>query len=634
MRGRYYKTLPLFILVTVAAYQLRLWQLDALALWFDEGVSITFGIIPLSDLAAVTRLFDDTNPPAYRALLGMLMHFFGVTAFAARYVSVIFGVLSVVTVYAIVRALQFRPRVATAASLMMAFAPVQVFFSREAKAYTLVQFCLLILALLWLRLFPLGKTQSRLPQTGRQRAAVILAIWLPALIAFGSHYLSILMLVTINFWMLGWLINYQHKRPEAAAIPAAALFWVGAQLAAVGAWMPWVLATADRALAGTQSAIEAEGHTGQPLTAFLDDMLTELIAGPTVDLAIGSAFLLVSFMGVSMVQKKGVRWVLGAWLFWPLVLGFAVQRFMPFFFPRFILYLSPGLFIAAVLMLTRDTQPAYRYAQAAFSIGIATLFVAGLAGVYGLPNPQLDLREAVAHLEEHLGPDDALIYSYSWQPGMVEAYLSPTSNRPTYYPSFFDSDQFGAQIDSILTTHDQTWLLTYQIAAETPSNDVGVWLLENAATAGSEWFGENQLTPFLPAAPEPTERDCYTFDDDSISLCAPLVEEPEPGATLLQLHLEWKTSTPIERNLIAFVHLLATDEQVPVAQSDGLPANGLRPTFTWEPDEIIIDRRVFMLPADPGDYLLCAGLYNADSQERVTFDGEGDCAPFGTVTVR
>lgn len=634
MRKSYLRSLPWVVIILILAFQLRVWQLDARALWFDEGVSLTFAITPIGDVTALHRLFDDTNPPVYRVFLGLTTHFFGVSVFAARYVSVLFGVLGVAVVYALSRSFRLSERVAVVALLVMAVAPVQVFYSREAKGYMLVQFCVLIVAFIWLRLFPLGTTHSRLPRRWFERVVLLVLIWLPTAAAFGSHYMSAIMLITINLWMLGWLINYQYKRPHATPIPFASLLWLSSQLLAVLTWVPWIVVTADRALAGAQSAVLAEGATSRGLTLFLNEMLSELVLGPTVELAIGSIFFLVAFMGVGMVKQSPVRWVIASWLFWPLVLGFAIQRFIPFFFPRFILFLSPGLFIAVVLVITRETQIEYRFAQAALSVGLAGIFFVGLVGIYSEPEPSPDLRVLTQHLEENLTPSDALIYSYSWQPGMVAAYLPAMAHSPEYYPSFFDADQFGSQIESILQTHSQTWLLTYQIGAETPSNDVGHWLLENGATAGSNWFADNQLTAFLSPVESLADQGCHSFSDAVISLCAPVIEDSRQAESALQLKLEWQTQTEIEANLIAFVHLLQSEGQPPVAQSDGLPANGLRPTFTWQPEETIVDRRVFRLPAEAGDYQLCAGLYDAESQERVAFDGEGDCAPLGQITVR
>lgn len=56
----------------------------------------------------------------------------------------------------------------------------------------------------------------------------------------------------------------------------------------------------------------------------------------------------------------------------------------------------------------------------------------------------------------------------------------------------------------------------------------------------------------------------------------------------------------------------------PVAQHDGTPAAGVRPTSGWQPGEVVSDPHTLDLPADltAGDYLLIAALYDPDDPTR------------------
>ena len=64
-----------------------------------------------------------------------------------------------------------------------------------------------------------------------------------------------------------------------------------------------------------------------------------------------------------------------------------------------------------------------------------------------------------------------------------------------------------------------------------------------------------------------------------------------------------------------------------VAQQDNVPVEGLAPTDTWTPGELIRDPYRLMLPQDlaPGVYQLLVGLYDADGRRTVTL-------PDGTET--
>ena len=56
-----------------------------------------------------------------------------------------------------------------------------------------------------------------------------------------------------------------------------------------------------------------------------------------------------------------------------------------------------------------------------------------------------------------------------------------------------------------------------------------------------------------------------------------------------------------------------------VAQADGPPARGGRPTSQWQAGETVIDSRQIALPADlpAGDYTLVFGMYRWPSLERL-----------------
>jgi uncharacterized membrane protein len=99
----------------------------------------------------------------------------------------------------------------------------------------------------------------------------------------------------------------------------------------------------------------------------------------------------------------------------------------------------------------------------------------------------------------------------------------------------------------------------------------------------------------------------------------------------LPVELYWQAASRLEREWSVFLHLVGPDGQL-VAQRDGPPASGARPTTTWQPDEVIVDRRIVAIPADlpAGDYRLLAGLYDPTTGSRLGPPGE-DTAVAGSV---
>ncbi|UCG23150.1 MAG: glycosyltransferase family 39 protein [Chloroflexota bacterium] len=87
------------------------------------------------------------------------------------------------------------------------------------------------------------------------------------------------------------------------------------------------------------------------------------------------------------------------------------------------------------------------------------------------------------------------------------------------------------------------------------------------------------------------------------------------GRDALLVGLYWAAESRPELELIAFVHLLDDDDNL-VAQHDGIPGVGFRPTSTWNPGEIIADWHWIELPEETGVSSLRIGLYDAVTGER------------------
>jgi hypothetical protein len=96
-----------------------------------------------------------------------------------------------------------------------------------------------------------------------------------------------------------------------------------------------------------------------------------------------------------------------------------------------------------------------------------------------------------------------------------------------------------------------------------------------------------------------------------------------PGESLL-LTLWWQALADLGDERSVLMHLLDRNG-VKVAQADGVPARGARPTSQWRAGDTIIDTHQLALPAElpPGDYTLAFGMYRWPSLERLALrDGE------------
>lgn len=115
---------------------------------------------------------------------------------------------------------------------------------------------------------------------------------------------------------------------------------------------------------------------------------------------------------------------------------------------------------------------------------------------------------------------------------------------------------------------------------------------------------------------------------------------PPPQDGSLDITLYWQALASPGEPATAFVHLLNPEGQL-VAQNDVPPANGLYPTWAWQPGEVVLSYHRLALPAGlpPGEYSLLAGLYHPADGARLPVQNAdnqplpNDAAPIGRVSL-
>jgi uncharacterized membrane protein len=123
-------------LVLLLAFAVRVWELDARALWLDEGMEYW---VATSALPHILNSVRDgiQDPPLYSVLLHFWMRL-GTDVFVLRYPSVCFGVVSVLGVMVIGHRLS-GPAVGLAAGAVMAILPPAIRYSQEIGQYALME---------------------------------------------------------------------------------------------------------------------------------------------------------------------------------------------------------------------------------------------------------------------------------------------------------------------------------------------------------------------------------------------------------------------------------------------------------------------------------------------------------------
>ena len=102
----------------------------------------------------------------------------------------------------------------------------------------------------------------------------------------------------------------------------------------------------------------------------------------------------------------------------------------------------------------------------------------------------------------------------------------------------------------------------------------------------------------------------------------------------IEVGLRWQATVRPRANYSVFVHLL-DGSGTTVAQHDGWPAAGGRPTSGWQPGEVVDDHHALLTAVSlaPGRYQLETGLYDAAGVRLALDSGAGTSKVIGMVEV-
>jgi mannosyltransferase len=124
------------IVVILIGFALRLFRLGAQSLWYDEGVSWYVATMP--PLQAIRWTAADIQPPLYYLLQWGWIRLAGQSEFALRYLSAIFGLLVIPLMWLLGKHVFRSLKAENIAACLAAVSPLVVYYSQEARMYTLL----------------------------------------------------------------------------------------------------------------------------------------------------------------------------------------------------------------------------------------------------------------------------------------------------------------------------------------------------------------------------------------------------------------------------------------------------------------------------------------------------------------
>lgn len=652
----------LFVLaaILILAAILRFNQIGAQSLWYDEGNSAR--IAERSAQLIVEGAAGDIHPPLYYLLLKAWRAAFGPSEAGLRSFSAACGVLTVLFAYLIGRDL-FGRRAGLIAAFLLAIAPFAVYYAQEARMYALLALC--AAASTWAVL----SFSLRSPNP-RSKAVFVVLYVLATAAGLWTHYAYPFVMAAQAACVAGFLVfdgrpTVDHDRESADTGRKSLVIYLASTLAAVVLFLPWAPIAVRQVLGW---GVEREAYSLGP--AALDayraivvgrTLPPEAAAVPVLTFSVAAllGLLLPSRLGFESDRRRSLigRLAMLTMAALPMALLFLVGLYRESYLKFLLVSVLPlcalagrGVVALAARVSAWATSPnpntpsrAHAALAAVLALALAALFAPSLANMYGDPAyARDDYRGIHARISAGARPDDAVIFI---APNQWEVYtyyqgddrgLFPVAYRPATY------DQVARQLEAIAAGHERLFVLYFGERDADPEGWYESWLGNNAFKAGETWSGDVRLATYHRPVADGVLREgsAGARFGDAIALDGARGAFGDAAAgDVIPVELTWRAEGEIASRYAGFVHIGPPDA-APVAQNDGEPAAGYRPTDTWAPGERVVDRRGAWIPpgTPPGTYGVYVGLYDPATGARLPISRDGNVAgdrlQIGAVTIR
>lgn len=407
----------MILLVLIVALFLRLILLDQ-SLWLDEAINVV-NAKNLDFLSFVSRYpIGDFHPPLYFALLWIWGHVFDFSEISVRIPSVILGVATVWLSYLLGKDF-FGKKVGIISALLLAVSPLHVYYSQEARMYSLSAFVCI------LSFYFLIKTLESKKWTIFYILSLCLVLY--------SDYLCYL-IFPAQFAYVIWCEGKKVKIILSSML-ISALFLLP--------WMPifWqqlsIGKNAAQSLTGWLKVVGGANIKELGLI-FIKTVIGKVSIYNKVLYGLVAAILsaLYGLILVNALSKFDNKTkLLVCWVVLPVVLAFIVSIYLPILAYFRMIFIIPGFYLLVGLGLTRLPNALFK-----ITLGLVVgVSIISLSSFY--LNPQFqreDWKKAVAQIDNLASKNGLIIFEDSNLPAPFVYYsrnLSPASAGLTSIPA-------------------------------------------------------------------------------------------------------------------------------------------------------------------------------------------------------
>ena len=453
-----------------AAFVVRIISIQAQGLWRDEVDQWRFALEPWPVLwQHFTQI--GWNGPLFSPMLRGWLRLTGDSVFAMRYLSLLFGILSIALLYTLGKHL-LDEKVAVLSAALMTFSPYMIWYAQEIKMYT--WFVLLVLLALY--------ALCRAGRDHHWRWWLLLSS--TCLLLFYSHILGPLLVPILGVWA-GYVFRDKPK------------IWLGLLIGGLSLALlslPLLLWQVPLALQARETGFP-HYTLGQMIGTLLNgwcaglyqaDLLHENLALYSL-----SAFVILGLAGCVelFIRQRGSLFILiGIWLSLPLGILWAISLNSPLFTDRYLIWCAPAFYLlvsAGIVGLSRLDK----WLKPLLLAGLLTFNTLSLyAQTQHAIKPEFP--QAVAHLRQHHTPDALLLFQIPHNHHVVAYYdadlltawaAAPFTNWRLADGSYqVGADYVNEQMPTRIGAHRDIWLVYSEAAMWDERDLVRAWFETHA----------------------------------------------------------------------------------------------------------------------------------------------------------
>lgn len=607
-----------FVLI---AFALRVFRLDAQSLWYDEAFSVYLAHFDLATMVA--RTAADIQPPLYYVLLHFWIALAGDSEFALRFLSLVFGIVTVPLMYVTARRL-FDATTAHLAALIATFAPLYVWYAQEARMYTLITFLLLLSS------YALWRALSAAPQS---------TLWwvvftLTNIAATYTHYFAF---VVIAFQFLYALLTQFHVQRSRFNLERRTWSWFLPLITTLVAFLPWtpfVLARFGQDASYWRGALKLDEALRHILINFT--MGESVLEGVAYPIALGWLFvLLVGIVAWFIHQRSTVSGQPSSvvfcmlYLIIPLTLLLVLFSRNPKFNPRYLMIASPAFYLLLALGLASVSRfTFYGIRNTLVLLPVAFLLFTSAYADYNIyfdpAFTKASFREVTRYIEKNIAPDEAILLTSGHLFPAFHYYYrgdAPTlrlPDEPTLNTERVLGYDTARVLNATLAGKRGVWLVLWQDEVVDPNGLVPMFL----SLRGTEQklapinFYHVRLRHWIldpdarwSSEPEPRVRREANFQN-LIQLIGYDVPTPTPADVGASFNLYWRVLDTLDDDYHIALRVVDAAGNL-WGKQDRRPAGYNYPSTRWKRGEYLFGAYTVPLLAGtpPGDYWVRITFY-------------------------